>query len=82
MTTAGAVLETVNNAVSEYQIQRPAFYGDLTKTMASVGVGAGCITNLERFKNMGCDIAVVCVFVMIDRQFINAAVDYNVFARN
>ena len=54
------MLEVVKNAVNEYQIQKPALFGDLTKTVASVGVGAGCIANLERFMEMGCDMAIVC----------------------
>ena len=51
-TTAGDVLEIVKNAVSEYQIQRPALYGDLMKTVASVGVGGERLAQAESGRHM------------------------------
>jgi len=59
-TTAGDLLETVREAVKGYQAQTPFLFGDRGKAVSRVGVGAGCIGDIERYMNMGCDIAIVC----------------------
>ena len=59
-TTAGKLLETVREAVKGYQAQEPFLFGDCDKEVARVGVGAGCIGDLECYIDMGCDIAIVC----------------------
>jgi putative NIF3 family GTP cyclohydrolase 1 type 2 len=57
---AGMFLETVRDAVKGYQIPAPVLFGDPAQSVSRVGVGAGCIASLERFIQMGCDIAIVC----------------------
>jgi putative NIF3 family GTP cyclohydrolase 1 type 2 len=57
---AGELLETVREAVKGYQIPHPVLYGDPERTIERIGLGAGCIAKIERFIDMGCDIAIVC----------------------
>jgi len=59
-TTAGALLNTVKEAVGSFQFPEPVLFGDPNQVVTRVGVGAGCITNLEQFIKMGCDIAIGC----------------------
>ena len=59
-TTAGAFLEIVKAAVKGYQIPEPCLFGSPEQTISRVGLGAGCIANVEVFIKMGCDIAIVC----------------------
>jgi putative NIF3 family GTP cyclohydrolase 1 type 2 len=59
-TAAGVFLETVRSAAKGCQAQAPALFGNPDQTVSRVGIGAGCIADLERFIGMGCDIAITC----------------------
>ena len=59
-TTAARFLATVREAVKDYQTPLPVLFGDPDAVVSRVGLGAGCIGNLEWFLKTGCDIAVVC----------------------
>jgi len=57
---AGDLLEAAKKATVGFQIPGPVLFGDPEQMVSKIGVGAGCITNLELFIKMGCDIAVTC----------------------
>ena len=77
-TTAGALLETVKKAVSAYQLPLPVLYGDANQAVSRVGIGAGCIADIETYIKMGCDVGICCddgtsywqdISFAIDRKF-------------
>jgi len=59
-TTTGALLNVVKEAVKGYQIPQPVLFGGQDLPVSRVGIGAGCIANVEKFIKMGCEIAIVC----------------------
>ena len=76
--TAGELLHTVKEAVKDFQIPEPVLFGDPGQVITRVGAGAGCITNVELFIKMGCEIAIGCddgifywpdISFAIDRKF-------------
>ncbi|MCL2527802.1 MAG: Nif3-like dinuclear metal center hexameric protein [Defluviitaleaceae bacterium] len=76
-TTAGELLETIKEAVKGFQIPMPVLFGDPNQVVNSVGLGAGCITNLEQFIKMGCDIAIGCDDGILYWPDISFAIDRN-----
>ena len=58
--TAGALLDAAKKATTGFQVPEPVLFGDPMQVVSKIGIGAGCITNLEKLIKIGCDIAVTC----------------------
>lgn len=74
-TTLGEFANHVASRTAAIGEGHPVAYGELEWTVSKVGVGTGCICDIDVFRELGCDLSVVCDDAISHTRDIQWAVD-------